>query len=346
MNLIELHMLQSFPVNCLNRDQFGSPKSTTFGGVPRARVSSQCWKRAIRLAAREENEMFSGTRSKFFVNSLKSVLLEQGKSEDEADKISQEIAAAAKIKIEKDGKVKNLFYFSAAELKSAVQAYLNADKENASKAAVKELEKVVRDGVDIAFFGRMVAKSNLTLEGAAMFSHAISVNRVDNDLDFFATVDDLKNQDSDPETKSTGSAYIDDLEFNTACYYRYIALNLDLLADSSHLGILSQEERKNAVRTFLRACVMAVPAARRNSMLANTLPGFILGVSRKGAPLSLANAFEKPVGGISLLEKSQKNLCEHWESLKKLYSIPVDYEANLPEKTLDALIGELVDHVK
>ena len=37
MNLIELHMLQSFPVNCLNRDQFGSPKSTVFGGVPRAR---------------------------------------------------------------------------------------------------------------------------------------------------------------------------------------------------------------------------------------------------------------------------------------------------------------------
>ena len=28
MNLIELHMLQSFPVNCLNRDQFGSPTST------------------------------------------------------------------------------------------------------------------------------------------------------------------------------------------------------------------------------------------------------------------------------------------------------------------------------
>ena len=47
MNLIELHMLQSFPVNCLNRDQFGSPKSTVFGGVPRARISSQCWKRAL-----------------------------------------------------------------------------------------------------------------------------------------------------------------------------------------------------------------------------------------------------------------------------------------------------------
>ena len=66
MNLIERHMLQSFPVNCLNRDQFGSPKSTVFGGVPRARISSQCWKRAIRQMARDENKMFSGNRSRFF----------------------------------------------------------------------------------------------------------------------------------------------------------------------------------------------------------------------------------------------------------------------------------------
>ena len=42
MKLIELHILQSFPVSCLNRDDVGSPKSAQFGGVRRARISSQC----------------------------------------------------------------------------------------------------------------------------------------------------------------------------------------------------------------------------------------------------------------------------------------------------------------
>ena len=41
---IEFHILQSFPVSCLNRDDVGSPKSAMIGGVNRARVSSQCWK--------------------------------------------------------------------------------------------------------------------------------------------------------------------------------------------------------------------------------------------------------------------------------------------------------------
>lgn len=41
---IEFHILQSFPVTCLNRDDVGAPKSAIVGGVSRARVSSQCWK--------------------------------------------------------------------------------------------------------------------------------------------------------------------------------------------------------------------------------------------------------------------------------------------------------------
>ena len=53
MKLIELHILQSFPVSCLNRDDVGAPKTATFGGVPRARLCSQCLKRAIREYAQD-----------------------------------------------------------------------------------------------------------------------------------------------------------------------------------------------------------------------------------------------------------------------------------------------------
>ena len=47
---IEFHILQSFPVTCLNRDDVGAPKTAVIGGTTRARVSSQCWKRQVRLA--------------------------------------------------------------------------------------------------------------------------------------------------------------------------------------------------------------------------------------------------------------------------------------------------------
>ncbi len=61
---IELHLIQSFPPSCLNRDATGSPKDCEFGGARRARVSSQCFKRAMRGFFRENNLVPVGERTK------------------------------------------------------------------------------------------------------------------------------------------------------------------------------------------------------------------------------------------------------------------------------------------
>lgn len=45
---IDIHILQSVPPSNINRDDTGSPKTAKFGGVTRARVSSQAWKKATR----------------------------------------------------------------------------------------------------------------------------------------------------------------------------------------------------------------------------------------------------------------------------------------------------------
>ena len=47
---LDIHVLLSSPYANLNRDDTGSPKTCHIGGVERARVSSQCQKRAARLA--------------------------------------------------------------------------------------------------------------------------------------------------------------------------------------------------------------------------------------------------------------------------------------------------------
>ncbi|HKM25196.1 MAG TPA: type I-E CRISPR-associated protein Cas7/Cse4/CasC, partial [Corynebacterium sp.] len=45
--IIDIHALQTLPPSLINRDDTGAPKSAVYGGVPRQRVSSQSWKRAI-----------------------------------------------------------------------------------------------------------------------------------------------------------------------------------------------------------------------------------------------------------------------------------------------------------
>jgi CRISPR system Cascade subunit CasC len=47
----------------------------------------------------------------------------------------------------------------------------------------------LKDAADIALFGRMVANDHsLMVEGAAMFSHALSTHKVDNEIDFFSAL--------------------------------------------------------------------------------------------------------------------------------------------------------------
>ena len=69
---LDIHILQTVPPSCVNRDDTGSPKTARYGGVTRARVSSQAWKRAVRLMFRD---MFSkdevGIRTKRVVELVK-----------------------------------------------------------------------------------------------------------------------------------------------------------------------------------------------------------------------------------------------------------------------------------
>jgi CRISPR system Cascade subunit CasC len=216
-------------------------------------------------------------------------------------------------------------------------------------AAGKIQEAKLKDAADIALFGRMVATDHsLTVEGAAMFSHALSTHRADNDIDFFTAVDDLQAEDPSIEDEDrAGSGMMGTLEFTSALYYRYVGLNLGLLADDSHLGALSAEDRRNVVDAFLRAAIVAVPGARKNSMNAHTLPGYVLGlVKDKGQPLQMINAFETPVRSKNgLMVASIDALKEHHEQLKKTWGIKPALEIAIPDRPLDEFCAEILSHV-
>lgn len=356
MRLIELHILQSFPVSCLNRDDVGAPKSATFGGVQRARISSQCLKRAIREYAQDNlpGARFGGARTKLIVEPLATALekygLEAAAALEHASNVADKLAKLDARSAKQEGipQVGTLTFLSPCEVENIAAEVAGLVKTSPkAKDYEKKIDKFAKDaalmdGADIALFGRMAASMpSLTLEGAAMFSHALSTHKSENDLDFFSAVDDRK-----PKGEDAGAGMIGTLEFNSAVYYRYAAVNLDLLADADHLGKLTTEERKQVVAAFIEATIMAVPGARKNSMNASVPPSYVLGIHKeKGQPVQLINAFETPVKGSGLVDTSVARLTAHHAALKETWGIQTTEEVSVPDASLATLVEKLAAHV-
>lgn len=370
MKLIELHILQSFPVTCLNRDDVGAPKTAVFGGVTRARISSQCQKKAIRDLAKEEYPAarFGGIRTRRIIELLQEALIAQKLSEEDAKRLASQIAdMLARLdeetidsktdtpEEERRPRVKTLFFLSPTEInalaKSAASLVrekkeIKIDEKRLFKDAFKDVNVPLNDAADIAIFGRMAtSEPGLKLEGAAMFSHALSTHKADNDIDFFSAVDDVKLKEED-----AGAAHINVLEFTSAVYYRYTALNLGMLADNDHLGSITPEERRQVVDAFIRATLLAVPGARKNSMNGNTLPGYVLGIYKdRGQPVQLINAFETPVvwSKKGLLEESKEVLIHHYKDLKRIWNVETREEVAIPDDgDLNAFCEKLTRYVE
>lgn len=344
MKHLELHIIQSVPVSCLNRDDLNSPKTAIFGGVQRARVSSQSWKRAIRELAKEMvPEQYKGERTRLMFDPLKTAMIAAGADEEDADDAARKVVEQlVKLDAKSKDKVKSttLYFMSPLELETIAKAYAET---NDIKKAIKAVDaKSLKDAADISLFGRMVANDHsLTIEGAAMFSHALSTHKVDNEIDFFSAVDDLQ-----PKEES-GAGMTGTLEFNSATYYRFVALNLDMLADAGHLGCIEQSDRQDIVRTFIDATIKAIPGARKNTMNGNTLPTYVLGVVReKGHPIQLVNAFEMPVKSAQgFTNKSEALLKKEYEQLKETWGIEAVFEKAIPELGIKAFIDGMVGHV-
>ena len=132
-----------------------------------------------------------------------------------------------------------------------------------------------------------------------------------------------------------GAGMTGTLEFTSATYYRYIALNLGMLSDDAHLGALRRRTERKSLKPSFTAAVLAVPNARKNSMNAHTLPGYVLGIVKEGQPLQLVNAFENPIREKRDHGASIDALKQHHEQLKKTWGIKPASEIAIPDKPLN-----------
>ena len=108
---LDIHAIQTLPPSNVNRDDTGSPKTALYGGVRRARVSSQSWKRAMRQYFLNECPNDLGIRSLDIIRYVADKIIEKDASvtEENAMKLSEKMFNDAGIKT-KDQKTKALFF--------------------------------------------------------------------------------------------------------------------------------------------------------------------------------------------------------------------------------------------
>ncbi len=327
---IELHLVQSFAPSNLNRDDTNNPKDCEFGGTRRARISSQCIKRAIRTTPifAETTRVELGTRTKRLVHQLSQRLVEAGKPKEKADEVLAEFVPKYASKLEKkgqdDGKNKTavLLYVSEQELDHVAETLLESwDQLPDKKVLGKLARQLVREhkghtsAPDIALFGRMLAeKPALNLDAACQVAHALSTHRITMEMDFYTAVDDLA-----PD-EETGAGMMGFTGFNSACFYRYARIDWKQLLENLD-GDADLAAR--TVEGFMRAAIEAVPSGKQNAFAAYNPPEFMLAVVREdGMGWSLINAFEKPIRAghnSGLVAPSVKALDTYWDRLCQVY---------------------------
>lgn len=323
---IEYHLIQSFAPSNLNRDDTGAPKDAMFGGHRRARISSQCLKRAIRLYMKNHpfiEPQFLAVRTRKLVPRLAQELrdLDAGDGERRVSKALGVLGLAVTAEVNTE----YLLFLGNEEVRRLAQAIRErweelgkivdvddakstraqdraSKKQKGKKAAgdeevgLGELKEALRkalipllDGgkaVDIALFGRMLADCP-ELNKEAACQVAHAVSVHRVEREF----DYYTAVDDLARGEETGAGMIGTIEFNAATYYRYAVIDWETLVQNLDSD---QALAETAIAGFTDAIVRAIPTGKQNSFAAHNLPSFV-GVVLRDCPVNLANAFEVPI---------------------------------------------------
>ncbi len=328
--IIDVHILQTVPPSCLNRDDTNSPKTALYGGARRARVSSQSWKRATRRYFNEHRPDDSyGVRTRKLPEMLAERLRERlgDKLADNETRVIQLANCASGLLMGLDStKLKRLaeseqladleyaLFISSSAIESALdQLEAAVEGEDLDPDALK-LAMGRGHSLDVALFGRMIADTpDLNVDAACQVAHAISTHRVSAEFDYYTTVDDLAGEDE------PGAAMLGYVEFNSATLYRYATVSVGNLADN--LGDPSAVPA--GARAFVEGFVRSLPTGHQNTFAAMTLPDLVFISLRSDHPVSLVGVFEAPVetkGGY--VTESASQLAAHATHIDLLYGSP------------------------
>lgn len=310
---LDVHAVQTVPPANINRDDTGSPKTAQYGGVTRARVSSQSWKRAIRKFFNEDGDIKNvGIRSLDIVKYIANKIVQKDNtiSLENAMDMAEKTLNNAKIST-KDQKTKALFFISDSQAEKFAEASIekNTDK--------KVLQDILNDdtSIDIALFGRMVADDpSLNEDASSQVAHAISTHAIESEFDFFTAVDDLAPEDN------AGAGMLGTIEYNSSTLYRYA--NIALHDFYNQLG--DKTSAINATKLFVEAFVKSMPTGKINTFANQTLPQAVIVTLRSDRPVNMVSAFEKPIKSEDgYVDKSIERLFDEYPRYDKILEKPI-----------------------
>lgn len=319
---IDIHLIQNFAPSNLNRDDTNNPKDCVFGSARRARISSQCLKRAIRFDPKFE--MITGVpishRTRLMANEIRKYLEKFGVDQEQAIQKSEEFSknySSKKGKLD-NGKTNVMLFLSQKEIEEIASTLTTLEETSEITKYAENFAKETSNrpsAPDIAMFGRMLAdRPETNIDAACQVAHAISTHAANMDIDFFTAVDDLQIEGE------TGAGMMGVTGFNSACFYRYASIDFNQLLKNLN-GDLALA--KKTVEGFITASVFAIPSGKQNSYAAHNPPSFYMAVIRNdGSSWSLVNAFEKPVNQMShkgLIQASIEALDLYWQKLSGFF---------------------------
>lgn len=343
---VDIHALQVVPPSCINRDDTGSPKTAIYGGVTRARVSSQAWKKAMRDAFKEALNASEevGIRTKRITDLIAKEIESLGGAKPA--KMAQDILNAAGVTVKENKKNKDiletgaLFFISPAQIHKLAQLAVDGEKDKKKVQAALNSEPTL----DIALFGRMVADDpSLNTDACAQVAHSISTHKVNNEYDYFTAIDECSPDDN------AGAGMLGTVEYNSSTLYRYATVAVHDLKNK--LG----DDTANAVKEFVHAFITSMPTGKINTFANRTLPAAVMVTIRTDQPINLVGAFEKPVrsndegyldGSCKAFVKHAKETYENWLDAPVASFVIGSGLAELGDKvSLNDMLSKLVDEL-
>ena len=355
---IDLHILQTIPFANLNRDDVGAPKTLIYGGAPRLRVSSQSWKRAARIAMEQAGNAPVTFRTRNAATRIEAMLVDLGWEIEDAAVAAAELLSLLGTDTKDGGSV--ILFAADTELAAAAEL-LNSKRDDLHPAIIefrtaiaaaeelvdsKKQKKAVSDaatsfragfadaGIDksaatsvfsdpaqrgnaVGMFGRMLAENpKINVDAAVQVAHAFSTHRLDSELDFFNAAEDLGNGED------LGGAHLGTAEFATGTLYRYASIDVDQLVRNCNGDITFAAE---LARGFASAFALSMPSGKKNATAPTTLPDLVAAVVRTDRPVSLADAFERPLAArpdAGIVEQSVTELDRRAQSAQAFVNTP------------------------
>src|SRR5262249_21662660 len=327
------------------------------GGAGGARISSRARRGAVGTYSKSDQLIPPSNRAirtKRLLEEARGRLLKPGRDAAAVDRAVAAALAAGGFKLDERNLTQYLLFLGAGEIEQfvvVVEKHFDAlargpegapvvegakkktarkEKAEARGAAPEEVQKAIpalldgRKAADLALFGRMLADlPEKNVDAACQVAHAISTNKIHSmEMDYYTAVDDINND-------NPGADMIGTVEFNSACFYRYATIDVTELVGGYRdekktrpFGLQGDTDlSKKTAAAFLQAFVHAVPTGKQNSFAAHNPPSLVFAVVRTGGPVSLANAFVKPVAPDakhSLVEKSIAELDKYYGQLGKM----------------------------